>query len=410
MVKRTEVLTIIPARGGSKGIPRKNIRDFAGYPLIAYSIAAAHQAQTVTRTIVSTDDVEIAEVAKKYGAEVPFIRPGELAQDQTTDLPVFQHALSWLSEHENYQPEVVVHLRPTSPIRPKNCIDEAVRILLQHPEADAVRAVVRSDQNPYKMWRIDSVSGQMWPLLMVDGVPEPYNAPRQSLPETYWQAGHVDVMRPSTLLEKNSMTGSVILPLIIDNRFTADIDTPQEWQMAEWMVYHAGLDMVLPAPSRRLMPEKVALLVLDFDGVLTDNRVWVNEKGEEAAAANRSDSLGLHYLRQSGVKVVVISTETNPVVTARCKKLDIPAIQGVWDKEKVLQDYLQEQKIDPLQTVYVGNDINDLSCFQVVGFAAAPADALPEVRRTADLVLSRNGGYGAVREICDLILRNQSGK
>lgn len=405
MVKRIEVLAIIPARGGSKGIPRKNIRDFSGYPLIAYSIAAAHQAKTVTRTIVSTDDDEIAGVAQKYGAEVPFIRPSELAQDQTTDLPVFQHALTWLNEHENYRPEVVVHLRPTSPIRPQNCIDDAVNILLRHPQADAVRAVVRSEQNPYKMWRIDAVSGQMWPLLMVDSVPEPYNAPRQSLPETFWQAGHVDVVRPATLLEKNSMTGSVILPLVIDNCYTADIDTPQEWRMAEWMVYHAGLDMVSPAPPRRPLPEKVALLVLDFDGVLTDNRVWVNEKGEESAAANRSDSLGLHYLRQSGVMVVVLSTETNPLVTARCKKLSIPAIQGVWDKVKVLQDYLRDQHINPLQTVYVGNDINDQPCFQVVGFAAAPADALPEVRRTADFVLSRNGGYGAVREICDLILR-----
>src|SRR5512140_1055395 len=132
----TEVLAIIPARGGSKGIPRKNIRDFAGYPLIAYSIAAGLQAKSVTRVIVSTDDQEIAAVARQCGAETPFLRPAEFAQDTSTDLPLFQHALAWLAEHEGYHPDVVVQLRPTSPIRPPTLVDEAVRLLLDHPEAD----------------------------------------------------------------------------------------------------------------------------------------------------------------------------------------------------------------------------------------------------------------------------------
>jgi hypothetical protein len=123
MVARPEVLAVIPARGGSKGIPRKNIRDFAGYPLIAYSIAAGLQSELVTRTIVSTDDEEIAQVARQWGAEVPFLRPDEIAQDQTLDLPVFQHALAWLAEHEDYHPDVVVQLRPTSPVRPRGCVD-----------------------------------------------------------------------------------------------------------------------------------------------------------------------------------------------------------------------------------------------------------------------------------------------
>src|SRR5919201_6543515 len=110
-----KILALIPARGGSKGIPRKNILNFAGYPLIAWSIAAAKQASCITRVIVSTDDEEIASVARKYGAETPFLRPSEFAQDNTTDLPVFQHALQWLDEHEGYQPEIVIQLRPTSP-------------------------------------------------------------------------------------------------------------------------------------------------------------------------------------------------------------------------------------------------------------------------------------------------------
>ncbi len=181
MVRRAEVLAIIPARGGSKGIPRKNIRPFAGHPLIAYSIAAGIRAETVTRVIVSTDDERIAEVARQYYAETPFLRPLELAQDDTPDLPVFQHALNWLAENESYIPDVVVQLRPTSPIRPMGLVDEAVHILLSNPKADSVRGVVPAGQNPYKMWRIDAYTGQLKPLLEVPGLAEPYPAPRQQL-------------------------------------------------------------------------------------------------------------------------------------------------------------------------------------------------------------------------------------
>ena len=138
----TKILALIPARGGSKGIPRKNIRSFAGFPLIAWSIAAGLQARSISRLIVSTDDEEIAEVAREYGAEVPFLRPRELAQDRTTDLPVFEHALKWLETIESYKPSIVVQLRPTSPIRPVDCVDGAVRILVKHDNADSVRGVV----------------------------------------------------------------------------------------------------------------------------------------------------------------------------------------------------------------------------------------------------------------------------
>jgi len=155
MVAKPEVLALIPARGGSKGIPRKNIRDFAGAPLIAYSIAAGLQARHVTRVIVSTDDEEIAAVARQWGAETPFLRPAEFAQDDTTDLPVFQQALAWLAEHENYHPDFVVQLRPTSPVRPVGLIDEAIDLMLTNPQADCVRGVVPSGQNPFKMWQIE---------------------------------------------------------------------------------------------------------------------------------------------------------------------------------------------------------------------------------------------------------------
>jgi N-acylneuraminate cytidylyltransferase len=405
MVKKPEVLAVIPARGGSKGIPRKNIRDFAGYPLISYSIAAGLQSHYVARTIVSTDDEEIAAVARKFGAETPFLRPVEFSQDKTVDLPVFKHALEWLAQNENYHPDVMVQLRPTSPVRPRNCVDDAVRLLLDHPEADSVRGVVEAGQNPYKMWLIEKSSGQIRPLLGVEGVPEAYNAPRQVLPDVYWQTGHIDAIRPRAILEKNSMSGEIILPLVIDVRYTIDIDSPADWQKSEWLVTDGGLEMVDPANQRRILPTQVTTLLMDFDGVMTDNRVWVDETGKESIAANRSDSLGLNILREkTGIEVMVVSREVNPVVAARCMKLKIPYLQAVMDKASALQKLFAERKIDPAKVIYMGNDTNDLPCFPLVGFAVAPADAHPSVLRAADWVTKSTGGHGAVRELCDFLL------
>ena len=210
----TEVLAIVPARGGSKGIPRKNIRSFAGYPLLAYSVAAGKQAQTVGRVLVSTDDDEIAAVAREFGAETPFLRPVALAADETTDLPVFQHALQWLRDNEGYRPDIVVQLRPTSPIRPPGLVDAAVAALLQHADADSVRGVVPAAQNPHKMWTLDGEGRPMKPLLTLPAIREAYNAPRQALPQIYWQTGHIDAIRVETILDRHSMSGERIYPLV----------------------------------------------------------------------------------------------------------------------------------------------------------------------------------------------------
>jgi N-acylneuraminate cytidylyltransferase len=407
MVNRPEILAIIPARGGSKGIPRKNIKNFAGYPLIAYSILAGLQSEMVTRVIVSTDDAQIAVVSRQWGAETPFMRPDHLAQDDTLDFPVAKHCLDWLAEKEAYHPDLIVWLRPTSPIRPRDCVDQAIHLLIDHPEADSVRGVVPAGQNPFKMWTIDDHSGKMLPLLGVDGIPEPYNAPRQALPDVYWQTGHIDVLWTKTVQEKHSMTGDIILPLMIDPRYTVDIDVAADWPLAEQTLQSGGqpLEVIDPANQRRRFPKDIKLIVLDFDGVMTDNRVWVNQAGQEMVAANRSDSLGLEMLRvQTGIDVMVLSRETNPVVKARCDKLQIPVLQAVLEKAHAIRGVMAERNLQPSQVIFMGNDVNDLPVFPEVGFAVAPADAHQAVVRGADLVLSKSGGMGAIRELCDMIL------
>lgn len=405
----THTLSLIPARGGSKGIPRKNIRNFAGYPLIAWSIAAAAQSSLVTRVVVSTDDEEIASVAREFGAETPFLRPAKFAEDNTTDLPVFEHALQWLAENENYHPEIVVQLRPTSPIRPRGLVDDAIKVLLNHKDADSVRGVVLAGQNPHKMWRISGENGLMKNLLDVPGIAEPYNAPRQILPPIYWQTGHIDVIRSDTITKGGSMSGGVIYPIMIDSRYTVDIDNLQDWARYEHLVSTGELDMVFPGKPRRPMPEKIKLVICDFDGVITDNRVWTDQDGRETVVASRSDSMRIKQLREIGIEVMILSSEPNPVVAARAKKMGVEAIHGVGlqDKGRVMRDILAGKNVKAEEVVYIGNDWNDLPCFEIAGWAVAVADAYPDVLRAADHVLTRAGGHGAVRELCDLILETR---
>jgi CMP-N-acetylneuraminic acid synthetase len=243
------VLAIVTARGGSKGIPKKNIKDVAGHPLIAYSVTAGIDAETVDRVIASTDDPEIADIARAYGAEIPFIRPAELAADDTPDLPVFQHALDWLEKNEGYTPSLVVHLRPTSPLRQTGDIDRAVRLLHdpKFAEADAVRGVCQPFQNPYKMWRIDG-DGFMT-ALMGHEMKEPYNQPHQVLPLVYWQTGYIDVVRTRTIRTLGSMTGRRIAPLVLDHDSWIDIDTPEALRYADYLL-RGGVEGVA-VPRRR---------------------------------------------------------------------------------------------------------------------------------------------------------------
>ena len=396
-----EVLALIPARGGSKGIPRKNIKRLGDHPLIAYSIAAGIHSDLVKRTVVSTDDPEIAEIARSYGAETPFIRPAELAADNTRDLPVFQHALSWLAEQESYRPDILVQLRPTSPFRPPELVDEAVQILLDHPEADSVRGVVPSKQNPYKMWRIQP-EGQMVPLLETE-LKEHYNMPRQKLPMTYWQTGHIDAIRTTTVLN-GSMSGENIFPCRIDPQFSVDLDNLLDWDQAENSLAALGKGIVLPSGSPLRIPEGISLIVLDFDGVLTDDRVYVDQSGVESVAAHRGDGMGIALAKKAGLEVVILSTEKNPVVQARAEKLRIPVFQGIDQKGEQLSLILKEKELAPEKAAYIGNDLNDLPCFPLVGCSVAVADAHPQVLRAADLILSRKGGHGAVREFIELLL------
>jgi CMP-N,N'-diacetyllegionaminic acid synthase len=229
-------VSIIPARGGSKGIPKKNISPIAGKPLIAYSIEDSLKCSMIQRTLVSTDDPEIAEVAKNYGAELPFMRPSEFAQDETPDLPVFIHALNWLLEHEGSLPDLVVHLRPTNPLRPSGLIEEGIQMMIDDPQADCVRSISEPPQTPYKMWKIEEK--HLKPFIQL-GNEGSFNYPRQKLPQVFQHDGVLDVIRTSTIMEKKSVTGTRILPIRIKESFlVVDIDRPIDLILADVFLKH----------------------------------------------------------------------------------------------------------------------------------------------------------------------------
>lgn len=227
-----EVLGLVLARGGSKSVPRKNIFLVLGKPLLAYTIQAALAARSITRLVVTTNDPEIADIATRHGAEVPFLRPPELAEDETPDYPVVRHALEWLEAKDGYRPDLIVQLRPTSPLRTSLQVDEAVALLRAHPDADSVRGVCRPQQNPHKMWRMAS-DGLLHPLLAVPGVPEPFNAPRQTLPVVWWQNGYIDIFWRRTVFEQRSLTGAKVLGYVIDEPEHIDIDSLHDIRVLE---------------------------------------------------------------------------------------------------------------------------------------------------------------------------------
>jgi CMP-N,N'-diacetyllegionaminic acid synthase len=238
----TEVLAIIPARGGSKGLPGKNLRELAGHPLIAYSVAAALQSKLVTRTICSTDSDEIATVARQYGAEVPFLRPASIAQDDSPDIDFFDHALNELGK-TGYKPDIIVQLRPTDPIRRIGLVDEGIQLMIANPNAHSVRTITEPGYSPYKMWTLDD-AGTISPLLTVPGVAEPFNLPRQELPEVWWHIGVLDIVRTSVVTELRSLSGTNILPLKVVRSESADIDSLEDFERASSLVER--LDCVKP--------------------------------------------------------------------------------------------------------------------------------------------------------------------
>ena len=226
-------IAYIPVRGGSKGVPKKNIRPLGGYPLIAYTIAVAKLSKHIERILVSTDSEEIAEIALQYGAEVPFIRPSEFAQDHSPDRGHTLHAMNWFKENEGSVPEYWVHLRATTPLRNPHVVDEAIQKIQNDPDSTSLRSGHPAPESPCKWFQRDN-HGYFIGNCPEDKRPEYYNLPRQLFPDVYIPDGYVDILRSSFVLNSGSLNGNKMLGFVSPHCY--EVDTLEELEMIEYQL------------------------------------------------------------------------------------------------------------------------------------------------------------------------------
>lgn len=379
-------IAIIPARSGSKGIADKNIRPFCGVPLLARTIRAAKAAASVDRVVVSTDSESYAALARGEGAEV-VIRPPELSADEASSESALLHAL----QETKAEPRWIVFLQCTSPFTRAEDVDRLVGAA-EAAGADSGLTAVASHSF---VWRNAGDGG-------VTGVnhDKSVRLRRQDRDAEFVENGAVYVMDGKGFARhRHRFFGKTVLSEMPEWT-RLEIDSANDWAAAE-AVFRARMSL-----GAGTLPEHVALVVFDFDGVMTDNRVLVDQDGKESVFCDRGDGMGVDRLLAAGVPALILSKERNPVVEARAAKLKLPVAQSVDRKSDFLSMWCREKGIDPEHVVYVGNDLNDLECFDLVGCSVAVADAVPEVLERADLVLSRPGGRGAVREICEAVLQH----
>lgn len=227
-----QILCLIPARSGSKGIKDKNIKLLNDKPLIAWTIEQAIKSKYKMKIIVSTDSEEYAKVAKEWGAEVPFLRPKEISKDLSTDIEFIKHSINWLEEYENYKPDIIIQLRPTSPMRKVEDIDKTLEIFIKnYNDYDSLRTVYEIDKTPYKMYQIDD--NKLKPLLPdFNNLKEPFNCCRQIFPKTYLHNGYIDILKPN-LLNDDMISGNKIYPYQMSSCDNIDLDTEKDWNNLE---------------------------------------------------------------------------------------------------------------------------------------------------------------------------------
>ncbi|MFH0919376.1 MAG: acylneuraminate cytidylyltransferase family protein [Fibrobacterota bacterium] len=225
-----KVLALIPARGGSKRVPSKNIRPLIGKPLIGYTIETALNAKSVTRVLVSTDSNEIARIARSFGADVPFMRPPELAGDTSTEYEFHAHALAWLQEHQQFTPDYIITLYPTSPLRTSASIDAALNKIVTYPDADSLRSIRKCSEHPYKMWtKRDEL---LTPFIPKEDSGS-HTLSYQMLPEVFIQNASIYITKPGTLLKYHNTVGAKVVSFVMSEEESVDINSELDIIVAE---------------------------------------------------------------------------------------------------------------------------------------------------------------------------------
>ncbi|MFD9111083.1 cytidylyltransferase domain-containing protein [Streptomyces bottropensis] len=420
------VLAVIPARGGSKGVPAKNLAPVGGVPLVTRAVRECLAARLVTHVVVSTDDHAIAAAARESGAEV-VLRPAAIAGDTATSEAAVLHALDAHEALHGASVDVVLLVQCTSPFILREDIDGVTRALVEHG-ADTALTVA-----PFH--------GFVWRDTTEESAAAPHGAAAAALADTP-AGGHAHAAhgaedlagapagghgvnhdksfrprrqdRPQDLLETGAAYAMDAAGLRkFQHRFfgrtelvrtdparVLEIDDPHDLARAQALAPLFDANRPGALPTR----DDIDAVVLDFDGTQTDDRVLIDSEGREFVSVHRGDGLGIAALRRSGLEMLILSSEQNPVVAARARKLKLPVLHGIDRKDLALKQWCEEQGIAPERVLYVGNDVNDLPCFALVGWPVAVGSAHDVVRGAARAVTTVPGGEGAIREIAGWIL------
>ncbi|MEU6124277.1 N-acylneuraminate cytidylyltransferase [Streptomyces sp. NPDC047123] len=422
------VLAVIPARGGSKGVPAKNLAPVGGVPLVARAIRACRAARLVTDVVVSTDDHVIAEAARAAGADV-VLRPAAIAGDTATSEAAVLHAMDAHEALHGAAVDVVLLVQCTSPFLTREDIDGVASAVAEHgadtavtvapfhgfiwrdaaDDADDAEDPAGSDAVGAR--RTDAVGG----TTVLAGATtrtrggygvnhdKSFRPRRQDRPQDLLETGAAYAMDAAGFrTEKHRFFGRTE-PVRTDPARVLEVDDPHDLARARALA--PLFDAARPGDAATLpTAADIDAVVLDFDGTQTDDRVLIDSDGREFVSVHRGDGLGIAALRRSGLSILILSTEQNPVVAARARKLRLPVLHGIDRKDLALKQWCEEQGIAPERVLYVGNDVNDLPCFALVGWPVAVASAHDVVRGAARAVTTVPGGEGAIREIASWIL------
>ncbi|MFE9096187.1 cytidylyltransferase domain-containing protein [Streptomyces sp. NPDC007264] len=412
------VLAVIPARGGSKGVPAKNLAPVGGVPLVARAVRECRAARHVTDVVVSTDDAAIAAAAREAGAEV-VLRPAAIAGDTATSEDAVLHAMDAHEALHGSPVDVVLLVQCTSPFLAREDIDGVAAAVV---ESGADTALTVAPFHGF-LWR--DAADEPAPVIGTRHTGEvaeaggtrvagttatrggygvnhdkSFRPRRQDRPQDLLETGAAYAMDAAGLrAHRHRFFGRTDL-VRTDPARVLEIDDPHDLARARALapLFDAARPDALPTRA------DIDAVVLDFDGTQTDDRVLIDSDGREFVSVHRGDGLGIAALRRSGLAMLVLSTEQNPVVAARARKLRVPVLHGIDRKDLALKQWCEEQGIAPERVLYVGNDVNDLPCLALVGWPVAVASAHDVVRGAARAVTTVPGGDGAIREIASWIL------
>lgn len=416
------VLAVIPARGGSKGVPAKNLAAVDGVPLVARAVRECRASRLVTDVVVSTDDPGIAAAARGAGADV-IQRPTAIAGDTATSEAAVLHAMdAHEAGHDGPgSTQLVLLVQCTSPFITREDIDGVVGAIL---DGGADTALTVAPFHGF-VWRDadeagEADAGSATAAPAADGArgavaggasggfgvnhDKSFRPRRQDRPQDLLETGAAYGMRADGFrVHKHRFFGHTAL-VLTDAARVLEIDDPHDLERARALA--PLLDGPGPKARGDYLPTRddIDAVVIDFDGTQTDDRVLIDSEGRELVAVHRGDELGIAAMRRGGIPLLILSTEQNPVVAARARKLRVPVLHGIDRKDLALKQWCEEQGIAPERVLYVGNDVNDLPCFGLVGWPVAVAGAHDIVRGAARAVTSTPGGDGAIREIASWIL------